>query len=479
MDEETGPLRNRYRVLTVVGIVAWIALIIYLATFSNIDTKVLEQSHDTRFYFPAGILVLIVCLLSLSAFFSASETAFLSINKIRLLSMIEDRHLTARLVADMMTHPGKFLTMILVGNMIVNILISVVLGSRVVKLFMHGFDMSPIVSYTLAVAICTSVLLFFGEIVPKIFAMRMGERLARFFSIPLLVTDKILGVVREVLLVLADSVFRMMRFKELRAVPFMTDDEFMSLLSHSKAHGVIEEEQRQMIQGILEFTDATLREILVPRPDVIALSAEATVSEALKLLKDHEYSRIPVYRDDLDHIFGVLFAKDLLVSVDRGELSKKVGAMVKPIQFVPETMSVHSFVKFVQRKRRHIAVVVDEYGGTEGIVTLEDALEEVVGEIFDEDESQEVLYEKISPGDYRIDGSMPLDEFKELLGIDVEDEEHETIAGFVMSKIDKIPEDGDRINHSGLIITVESVDSKRVETLHVKVQSKVSKENVG
>jgi len=427
-------------------------------------------------YFPVSTIAFLVFLVSCSAFFSGSEIAFLSIPQIRLRSLNEDKSISGRLIAAMMIHPGRLLTTILIGNLIVNILISVVLGGRAVTLLEEHFELQPALASVLAVAICTTILVFFGEIAPKILAAHLGERFARVAAFPLLLSDKVLSVLREALLYFTDFIFRVTRFTELHAAPFMTDEELKAVLSGSEAKGVIQEEKRQMIQGILEFTDAPLREILVPRPDVIAIPAEATVSEALKTLREHEFARMPVYEGDLDHIVGILFAKDLLPAVTRGGVGTTIGGLVRQAHFVPETMSIHTFVKEAQRLRTHMAVVVDEYGGTEGIVTLEDALEEVVGDIMDEDEEDEALYEQLDDHVYRISGGLALDDLGELIGVNLEDEEHETVAGFVMDQIDKIPEAGDTITYAGVRFVVEAVDGKRVESLRVELVPESAKE---
>lgn len=418
-------------------------------------------------FLPPHRLLAVFFLICASAFFSASETAFFSIHKLRLRALRENGALTSRMVSSMMEHPGTLLTTILIGNIFVNVLIGAILGSNVEELYETCAGLSAPVSYALAVVSVTSVLVIFGEIVPKVFAVRVREPFARLAAIPLQLFGKVIAPVRDGLLRLTNSIFRVTHFDDVRAAPFITDEEFKSVLSEGEAKGVIEEEERQMIQGTLEFSDVLLREILVPRPDVKAVAEDTTVEEALCILREYEFSRMPVYRDDLDHITGILFAKDLLPSFAKGDLQRKVRTLARPPYFVPETMTAPGFVKDAQRHRSHLAIVVDEYGGTEGIVTLEDAIEQVVGEIMDEDEQEERAYEKISEGRYRVEGSLALDELSELIGVQIEDEEHETLAGFLMEQTDKIPEVGDQISHRGVVFTVEAVDGKRAATVHV------------
>jgi CBS domain containing-hemolysin-like protein len=409
-------------------------------------------------------------LLSCSAFFSGSETAFFSIPKLRLRAIREDGSHSGLLVARMMDHPGQFLTTILVGNMIVNVLISMFLGTRMEEAALSYLpDVNKAGAYGLAVALTTTVLVFFGEIAPKVFAVRTGERMARITVYPLLAVDRLLAPVRVVLLGLTEALFRVTRFHAIHAAPFITDEEFKSALSDGEAQGVIEDDERQMIQGILEFGDAQVREILVPRPDMITLSEDATIAEALAAVREHQYSRMPVYREDLDHITGMLFSKDLLPCLARGELDRTIRGLLKPVHFVPGTMTARQFVADARRHRAHLALVVDEYGGTAGLVTLEDAMEEVVGDIGEEGDQEEPGYTKLGEGLYRIEGSLPLDAFNELAGVNLVDETHETLAGFLMDHIEKIPEPGDRIEYAGVVFTIEKCDGKRVESVRAQL----------
>ncbi len=420
-------------------------------------------------YFSTPILAVIVGLLGCSAFFSGSETAFFSIHKLRLRAVQQEGTTSGTLIARMMEHPGRFLTTILVANTIVNVLISVILGPRVQDVLRSNFPhINEVEAYTLAVVLTTGVLLFIGDIAPKVFAVRSGERLARVTVYPLVAADRILAPLRIVLLAITSAMFKVTRFHTIRVAPFITDEELKSALSEGEAQGVIEDDERQMIQGILEFSDARLREILVPRPDMVALPENSTIAQALATVREHQYSRMPVYRDDLDHITGVLFSKDLLPYITRGELDHTIQGLLKPVHFVPVTMTARQFVADARRRRAHLAVVVDEYGGTAGLVTLEDAIEQVVGDIEDEGDLEQPGYTQLGEGEYRVEGSLPLHDFNGLTGVDLEDEGHETIAGFLMNRIEKIPEPGDTIEHGGLVFTIEKCDGKRVESVRVQ-----------
>lgn len=425
--------------------------------------------EEWQTFLPFPLLMVVALLVGCSAFFSGSESAFFSINKLRLRAMREDENGASRLVARMMDNPGRILTTILVGNMIVNTLIGIFLGSRVERLLIALFDVHDAVAYAIAVVGTTLVLVFFGEVSPKVFAVHTGERFARATVYPLAAVDKFLSPICTGALGLTNLLFRMTRFHELRAAPFITDDEFKSVLTDGEAQGVIEEDERQMIQGILEFSDAMLREILVPRPYVIALPEDTTVAKALEVYREHEYSRMPVYRESLDNILGILLAKDLLPSVAKGDMDRTIKGLLRPAHYVPSTMTVQQFVSDAQRHRAHLAIVVDEYGGSAGIVTLEDAMEQVVGDIMDADEHHEPGYQQVTANEFLVDGGMALDDLSRLMGVDLHDEEHETLAGFLMDLTDKILEPGYEIEHMGLRFKVISCEGKRVSRVRIRL----------
>jgi len=403
--------------------------------------------------------VLLVCC---SAFFSASEVAYFSLHKVKLRAMGESASAFARLAARNMEQPGALLATLLMGNTIVNVLLGAVLGEPMVEMFERSFLMPAARAYVLSVAVTTSALLLFGEVLPKVMVMRHNAVFAQAAAAPVFVIDLLMRPLRALTMAFVAFLFRITRFSELPPAPFMTDDEFKVVLEDVETSGVIEEEERQMIQGIIEFSDTTVREILVPRPDMIALRAAATAAEALEAVREHEYSRMPVYRDDLDDIVGVLHAKDLLPLVESGKMDTLIQEVARPAHFVPETMTLADFLKTAQRLHSHLAVVVDEYGGTRGLVTLQDALREVVGDIGEEDDGAELLCETLDTGRYRVDGALPLEDLEKLVGITVEDEEHTTVAGFLMSQSEKIPEAGDEIVYAGVHFRIEQVREKRV-----------------
>lgn len=419
-------------------------------------------------FFPVPILLTAVVLLICSAFFSASEVAFFSLHRVELGQMRSSPRALRRLAARLMDHPGNLLTSILMGNSVANILLGVTLATPT-KAFFDSLAVGPLSSYILSVICCTTIIVFFGEILPKVVVVREAERFALLSAPVIFLVNKLLLPFRQAMIGMVGVAFRVTRFSELKPAPFMTDEEFVGLLSDSEELGVIEKDEREMIEGILEFSDATIDTILVPRPDVIALPVAATVEEALALIRAEQVARIPVYEEDLDHIVGILYAKDLLPKLARGEFDDPIRPLMRRAHFVPVTTTVAGFVKMAQQLRTHLVVVVDEYGGTEGIVTLKDALSEVVGELGSEDEVAEESCVLVSEGIYDMEGSFPLDELQELTGIVLEDSEHTTVAGFLMAQSHRILAQGDRYEYAGLQFEVLEVDGKRVAKLRVVV----------
>jgi len=414
-----------------------------------------------------GIGLISLVLISMSAFFSASEVAFLSLNNIELRAMGASASWPLRLIAYLMKRPGSLLTTILMGNTIVNIILSVTFADPLARMFSSSFLMPAPYSYAASVVVTTTVLLFFGEISPKVIAAMHPRAFAVTAVLPMYLIYQVMTPLRYIAMVFVGYIFQITRLSEVKPAPFLTDDEFLSVLSESEASGIIEEEERHMIEGILEFGDVTLDEILVPRPDIIGIREEASISEALETVRMHEYARMPVYREDLDHITGILYAKDLLPVMEEGGMDRSVSAYMRQPHFAPATMSVGNFVKMAQRLRIHIAIVVDEFGGTEGLVTLQDAIREVVGDIGEEDDEEEPMLTAIGPREWQLAGNCPLEEFEQQIGVSSGDEEHTTVGGFLMTLSDKILEPGDTLEFSGLHFIIEEVDKKRVTRIRV------------
>lgn len=469
MVEDDDPLRPSFRTAVRYGTLALVLLILLHGAWTPAAAGPTAETPPPPRTFTAPVAVALLCLLGLSAFFSGSETALFSISRIRLREIEQEDTALGRVIVRLLDNPGRLLTTVLIGNTVANVLAGVILGVRIQGALAVWIGASPAWTYFVAAIGAAVLLVLFGEVVPKVLAASAGERMARAVAIPLSIANKALTPLADLLIALTDLVFRLFNYHELRAAPFITDDEFRSVLSGSEAEAVLEEDERQMIRGILEFGNVLLREILVPRPDVVCLPEDSTVADALELIREHEYSRMPVYRDSLDSVVGILVAKDLIPLVAKGRLDQPIAPLLRPPHFVPETMTVRQFVDDARRRRSHLAIVVDEYGGAEGIATLEDALEEVVGDIRDEDEDEPPHYVRLDANRFRVEGCLRLDEVKEILNIDIDHTEHETLAGYLMDQLDKVPEPGDIVTDPQAVYTVETCEGKRLLSVLVEI----------
>jgi CBS domain containing-hemolysin-like protein len=472
LDEDCGSIRHRpwFR-FGLIAVLAAVALGVFVKhTAGTADPSATAASIGD--IFPPLTVAALALFVGASAFFSGSELAFFSLTRLELRALRDDGSAMGRYVARLMERPNRLLTTILVGNMIVNVLIGVFMGSSVERFFSEVAQLPAPFSYIAAIIFTTTVLVFCGEIAPKVFAVRVKQTWARVAVVPISLADWVLAPVRSGAMSATSAILRGTGISNLPPPQFITDEEFMSVLEDGEAQGVIEEDERQMIEGILESGDALLREILTPRPDVVYVNADATLSEACTLMRQHQYSRMPVIKHSPDDVAGLLVCKDLLPHVAEGAMDRPVSDIMRKIHFVPETMTVQQFVSDAQRHRAHLAVVVDEYGGTAGIVSLEDALEQVVGDIVDLDEVEQPEYERMGEGVYRVEGGMDLDELNEVIGAELENESHQTVAGFVMEQIDKVPEPGDTIRRDGIEFTVEACDGKRASQLRIALPAR-------
>jgi CBS domain containing-hemolysin-like protein len=498
VDDDTGPYRSKRRHVPqgrpwryFLVLLAWTAIVLIAINAGSAPGAALPdgttpvdagETLDTppgeagAHPITAKVLLASAVLLLCSAFFSASEVAYFSLHKLRVRAMREQGNFSARLAAGLLEHPGSLLTTILMGNSVVNVLLSVVLAPRVETAFAQMGDLPLPASYALAVLTSTAILVMFGEVLPKILVVWRNEAFAEIAAGPLYVISGIMAPLRNGMIFFIAFLFKVTRLSEVALAPFMTDDELKSVLSEGEATGVIERDERRMIEGILEFSEMTVRELLIPRPDVVALHEDATIGEALAVLREQEYARVPVHQENLDHITGVLYAKDLLPAFREGTFELPIQPLLRKPLFVPETMTVADFVKTAQRMHMHLAIVVDEYGGTEGIVTLQDALRELVGEFGDEALEREPFYSCVGDRLYEAEGNMPVSDFEETFKLPMDDEEHTTLGGFLMGRTEKILEVGDEIVYEGVRFTVTEVEGRRVAKLRFEVPAHLEEE---
>lgn len=402
-----------------------------------------------------GMTVAIVILVMCSAYFSATETAFTSLNTIRMKTWAENGDKRAARALAVGEDYDKLLSSILIGNNIVNITATTISTLLFTKIFVtYGATISTVV--------ITIVVLIFGEISPKSVAKEFPERFA-MFSAPIL---------RVIILVLTPLNFLFSMWKKLLSKIFkpsgddgITEEELMGIVDQAESEGGLDAHEGDLIRASIEFNDLDVSDILTPRVDLVAVDEEATMQEVGALFVENGYSRLPVYHETIDNIIGVVHQKDFYKARVRGE--DRLAMIKSPVVYTTPNTKIFKLLRILQMNKVHMAVVVDEYGGTEGIVTLEDILEELVGEIWDEHDEVTEFLRKQPDGSYNIDCTTDLDDMYDLFEIKGECEAS-TVSGWVLEQIDRIPKQGDHFIAEGLEVTVTAVDNRRVMEINVK-----------
>ena len=406
-----------------------------------------------------ALLISIAVLLVLSALSSAAETALTSVNRIRMLQLADEENRNAKIVLDILEHTSRFLSTILLINNLVNILaasLATVLAQRV-------FQSSAV---AIATGAMTFLVLVFGEITPKSYSAQNAERVSLRIAKPVAFLVRLLYPIVRILVPIANLFIRLMGGKMVRA-PFFTEEEIKTIVSVGEEAGVIEEEEKEMIHSIFEFGDTVVREVMIPRVDMVVVESSASLEEVMDVIVKVGHSRIPVFEKSIDNIIGIIYAKDLLIQLNKMKGGKPKGnsllkKLLRPAYYIPESKRVSELLKELQNKKIHMAIVLDEYGGTAGLVTIEDLLEEIVGEIFDEYDLEEALVEPLGENGYRLDARANLDEVGELLAVDFPEDVGDTIGGLVYNLVGHIPATGDTVSFRNLEFKVEKVVGRRL-----------------
>ena len=409
-------------------------------------------------------IISIVILLVLSGVFSATETAFTSVSKIKMKNLASDDNESAKLVLEITENFDKFLTTILIGNNIANIATTSIATVMFIKLYGHY-------GATISTVFVTVLVLVFGEISPKNITKDKAEGISLFMAPAVKVMmflftplNWVFGVWKK----LVDKVFK------ISPEQVYTEDELKTIVEEAKTGGIIEESQSELITNAIEFADLEAIDIITPRIDIIAIELGSPIDEIAKLFKDTGLSRLPVFEDDLDNIIGILNQKDFHNYVV-GE-GKSVNLYVKPVAYVAESIKASVLLKKMQAKATHMAIIVDEYGGTTGLVTMEDIIEELVGKIYDEHDTIEMReVTDLIDGSYSVAGGTNVEKFFELQGEDI-DIDATTVNGWAMIELDRIPKVGDTFEyeskHKLFKVRVTRADAKRALRLHIRVEDK-------
>ncbi len=400
-------------------------------------------------------------MLLLSALFSGAETALLAANKLRLRQRREQGDPRAERLARLLEEPGPVLTALLVGNNIVNVTAAVLAGALFVRW------VGPARGPWLAVVAMTVLLLILGEITPKTFAAKYADRLALWVGRPVAWLTVALFPVIRALSVFSNLLVRPLGGRVNLASPLVTEEEIRLLVKMGEEEGVIEEDERQMIHSIFEFGDTVAREVMVPRIDMVCVEDTTTVDGVLRVVLEEGHSRIPAYHETIDQIVGVVHVKDLLSHIKAGHHTLVVKEVMRPAYFIPESKRLDDLFREMRRKRTQMAIVVDEYGGTAGLVTLEDLLEEIVGPILDEYDVDEKLFETTNGQTAVVDGRLSIEEVNELMSLDLPTDEVDTIGGFVYTLLGHVPQQGESVTAGDVEIVVEKLEGHRVSRVRI------------
>lgn len=405
------------------------------------------------------LAIILGVLLLMSAYFSATETAFSSLNKIRIKSLAERKNKKAELTLHLYENYDTLLSTILIGNNLVNILSASLATVLFVK---HFGDMGV----TLSTIVMTVLVLVFGEITPKILAKEYPERFA-MISAPF---------IRLIMIILTpiNFIFKkwknlMLKIVERNEDKGITEGDFLTIVNEATHDGGIDEQESELILSVMDFNDLEASDILTPRVDVVAVSIDESKRAINKEFVESEYSRLPVFKDSIDNIVGFIHHKDFINLVMRGD--KTIEDILKPCVCIMPSMRLYKLLKMLQKEQSHIAVVTDEFGGTVGIVTMEDILEELVGEIWDEHDEVIKEFEKIDEDKYKIVCSTNLEDMFDFFNITGESDST-TVCGWVIEQLDRIPSEGDTFQYQDLAVTVSKTDSRRVLEITVIVSPK-------
>ena len=406
-------------------------------------------------------VLLLILLIALSAYFSASETAFASYNKTRMKSEAEDKKaLKARRVLSLSENYEKLISTILIGNNIVNIV-----ATSVATLFFTHLISNEAVAATVSTVVMTLAVLTFGEITPKTVAKRTADSFSKKVADSLTVLTIVFTPLTFIFNLWQKFVLKFFKDDGEAAV---TEDEIITVVEEAAEDGEIDEQESELIKNVIKFSDLDVNDILTPRVDVAAVDINWDKEKIAKVFAETEFSRLPVYDESIDNISGILYQKDFY---NHSQLP--VSELVKPVKFIFSSMKISRLLKLFQESKCHMVVVNDEYGGTEGIVTLEDVIESLVGEIYDEHDEVVEDIVKLSETNYKVLGSTSIDKFLETFELELEEEDDDsditTVSGFAAHNLEKIPDEGDVFEHRNLKITITKTDSNRVVEAMVEV----------
>ena len=420
-------------------------------------------------------IILIVVLVALNAFFAAAEMSLVSVRRTRIKQLVEEGNAKARTVLALLAHPTSFMSTIQIGVTMVGFLASAFTAINIaepvaawfVQLGLTAHTAKPVAVVTMTVLLSLFTIVF-GEIAPKSLAMQHAERFALDLAGPVRLLSIIALPAVKLVSFLSDIIVRPFGAHARFSSPILTEEELRMLVEAGEEEGVLEEEEKDMIHSIFDFTDTVARQVMVPRTDMDAAPVASTLEELLDVITASGHSRIPIYEENVDNIIGVVHAKDLLPVLRTDKQLFDMRGVMREAYFIPETKDVGELLAEFKRGNVQMAIVRDEYGGTAGLVTVEDLLEEIVGEIRDEYDIEEPLIDVMDKDHAVVSARMSIDDLNEQMEMDIpESEEFETIGGFVFDLFGRQPDEGELISWANLDFVVSSLDGGRLHRIEV------------
>ncbi|WHH61276.1 hemolysin family protein [Petroclostridium sp. X23] len=423
----------------------------------------------------------ILVLIGFNGFFAASELAIVSLNDHKVRKLAEDGNKSAKLIIKFLEEPSRFLSTIQIGITLAGFLASASAAVSISELLADILKATDIkvlaafsgqISLLLVTLVLSYITLVFGELVPKRVAMQNAEKIAFAVVRPVDMLSKITYPFIKVLTFSTNVVAKLFGVTEQNSGERVTEEEILLMVDVGQEKGLIHETGKRMINSIFEFDDTTVREVMTPRTSMVAVDKASKMEDILDVLISEQFSRIPVYDDSIDNIIGIFYVKDLLpLYKDKVVKDFDIGKNIHPAYFVPESKKIDVLFKEMQLRKIHMAIVIDEYGGTAGLITIEDLLEEIVGNIWDEYDEEIIDVEKIDDNTYMVDGMLSIDKFNEAMNVRLPEEEFETIGGFMVGQLGKIPSPKDEaiVEYANMVLKAEKVAKKRITKVKVYI----------
>lgn len=408
-------------------------------------------------------LIVLLILLLLSAFFSSAETAMTTVNKIYIMSLVNEGNKRAKILQKIIDNPGKLLSTILIGNNIVNLSASSLATTWTTRVLGNAF-------VGIATGVLTLLVLLFGEITPKTMATLYAEKLSMSYAPIIYFLMKVLTPVIFIVNRLSNGILHILRIDPKGKQSTMTEQELRTIVDVSHEDGVIESEEKKMIYNVFDFGDSRAKDVMVPRIDMSFIDVNATYEELLDSFKEDGYTRYPVYEDSTDNIIGTINMKDLLLWDPKEKFS--IRDILRKPYFTYEHKSTAALLMEMKQYSVNFVIVLDEYGATAGMITMEDLLEEIVGEIRDEYDADEVedMQEIIPDREYTAQGSAKLDDLNEALGLKLDSEDYDSIGGYIIEKLDYFPKEGESYTtEDGVKLVVDATEKNRIEAVHIYI----------